>query len=180
MKTILNHLITICKHKWWVFYHCYKAGLIWQGIVHDLSKFSFTEFSESVKYYTGTSSPIDNCKRAKGYSMSWMHHRGRNPHHYEYWTDNYDSGTTHLMMPFKYATEMFCDNISAAKTYMGKKFTWEAELNWWHNKQKTAKMHPNTEAYMNNLFNFCYHNQRFPTKEEFKEHWLIITGEEIK
>lgn len=169
---ILKHFKKICVHKWWVFYYCCKCELIWQGIKHDMSKFSFVEFFESVKYYKGTSSPIDACKKDKGYSMAWQHHKGRNPHHYEYWTDNYDSGTTCIKMPFKYATEMFCDSIAAARAYMGKKFNWEAELEWWEKKKQTAKMHPDTMSYMNKLFMYCYMMNRFPTKEEIKIIWL--------
>ena len=62
----IGHFKTICKHKYWVFHYCKMAGIPWRGIVHDLSKFSPTEFCESVKYYTGTSSPIDECKKDIG------------------------------------------------------------------------------------------------------------------
>lgn len=168
---VLKHFKKICVHKWWVFYYCCKAGIPWQGIIHDLSKFSPTEFFESIKYYQGTSSPIDACKKENGYSMSWQHHKGRNPHHYEYWTDNYDSGTTCIQMPFKYAKEMFCDYIAAARAYMGDNFNWQAELEWWKKKKEIAKMHPTTMAYINRLFLYCAHTERFPTKEEMEIIW---------
>jgi hypothetical protein len=144
---------------------------VWQGIKHDLSKFSFTEFFESAKYYKGTYSPIDACKKENGYSMAWQHHKGRNPHHYEYWTDNYDNGTTCIKMPFKYAKEMFCDYIAAARAYMGKDFSWKAEFEWWEKKKQTAKMHPMTMAYINNLFVYCCDVERFPTKEDMLIIW---------
>jgi hypothetical protein len=144
---------------------------VWQGIKHDLSKFSFTEFFESAKYYKGTCSPIDACKKENGYSMAWQHHKGRNPHHYEYWTDSYDSGTTCIKMPFKYAKEMFCDYIAAARAYMGKDFGWKAEFAWWEKKKQTAKMHPMTMEYIDNLFIHCCNVGRFPTKEDMLIIW---------
>lgn len=64
-----RHFKKVCTHKHWVFYYCCKVGIPFQGLVHDLSKFSPTEFWESVKYYQGTSSPIDACKKEE-----WMVH----------------------------------------------------------------------------------------------------------
>lgn len=107
-----------------------------QGITHDLSKFSPIEFWESVKYYQGTRSPIDACKEKNGYSIAWLHHKGCNKHHYEYWQDNFDKGTTHLRMPFKYALEMVCDFLGAGNAYCGDKFTLQGELEWWYTKNK--------------------------------------------
>lgn len=117
-------------------------------MVHDLSKFSPVEFFESIKYYQGDSSPINAAKKDKGYSKAWLHHRGRNKHHYEYWTDNYDSGTTCIKMPFIYAVEMLCDYLGAAHAYWGKSFSYTAEYDWWHEKRKTAKMHPSTKNFI--------------------------------
>lgn len=148
MKNFFKHLKTVCKHKFYVAKYCFKAGLYWQGLVHDLSKFSPTEFFESVRYYQGTRSPIDACKEANGMSMAWLHHKGRNKHHYEYWQDNFDKGTTHLTMPFKYALEMICDYLAAGNAYNGKKFTLQNELEWWKNKTK------NKIAMSNETFDF--------------------------
>ena len=109
LKISFLHFKIICEHKSWVSYYCNIAGLSkWQAFKHDLSKFSYTEFSESVKYYSGDKSPIENAKEIKGYSLAWQHHKGRNPHHYEYWMDNFDIGTTPIRMPYKYAVEMIC------------------------------------------------------------------------
>ena len=52
-----GHLKTITKHRNKVIYHCFKVGLFFQGLKHDLSKYSFTEFSKGIKYYQGTRSP---------------------------------------------------------------------------------------------------------------------------
>ena len=135
----VKHFKTICKHKFYVAKYCFKAGLFIQGILHDLSKFSPTEFVEGVKYYQGTRSPIDACKEKNGVSIAWLHHKGINKHHYEHWQDNFDSGTTHLVMPFKYALELICDNLGAGNAYLGDKFTLQGELDWWKNRNKNTK-----------------------------------------
>lgn len=152
LKNTWLHFKKICIHKYWVAHYCFKAGLIWQGLMHDMSKFSWVEFWESVRYYQGDSSPINACKADKGYSLAWQHHKGRNPHHYEHWTDNYDSGTTCIEMPYNYLIEMVCDYIGAGRAYWGSKFTFKGEYEWWLNKLLVAKIHPNTGAYVTCLF----------------------------
>ena len=145
MSNIIKHFKLVCIHKKYVFLNCKKAGLFWAGIKHDLSKFSPTEFLESVKYYDGTKSPIDVCKQKHGYSKAWLHHKGRNPHHYEYWQDNFDKGGEPLRMPYKYALELVCDYLGAGKAYMKEKFSYQAEYEWWLNKKKNGlAMHPHT------------------------------------
>lgn len=142
-KNIWLHFIKICTHKHYVRKYCWKAGLHWQGITHDLSKFSPIEFWESVRYYQGNRSPIDACKEDKGYSNAWLHHKGRNPHHYEYWQDNFDKGGEPLLMPCKYAVEMLCDYLGAGHAYYGKSFTYRKEYEWWlDKKKKSLAMHP--------------------------------------
>ena len=152
LSNFFLHLKKILVHKYWVFYFCCKAGIPWQGITHDLSKFSPVEFWESVKYYQGNRSPIDACKEENGYSMAWQHHKGRNPHHYEYWQDNFDNGGTPLKMPYKYALEMVCDYLGAGRAYMGKSFTLDKEWQWWLGKcSKPIAMHPQTKKFVNDM-----------------------------
>ena len=150
LKNTLAHFKKICVHKFWVAYYCFKAGLYWQGITHDLSKFSWIEFWESVRYYQGTRSPINACKADKGYSLAWQHHKGRNPHHYEYWTDRYDDGTVALEMPYKYTVELTCDWLGAARAYLGKDFTYQGEYKWLVNKFKNThpKINENTAKFI--------------------------------
>lgn len=145
----LKHFKLITTHKMYVFKNCIKAKIIWRGIVHDLSKYSPTEFLESVKYFTGTDSPINACKKDKGWSKAWMHHKGRNTHHYEYWQDNFDNGGTPLKMPYKDAVEMVCDYIAAGQAYQKKNFTYAGEYTWWQNKSKNKiAMHPDTKRFV--------------------------------
>lgn len=149
IKNTFKHLGKILKHKYWVFYYCCKAGIPWRGIKHDMSKFSPTEFWESVRYYQGNRSPIDACKEDKGVSKAWMHHKGRNSHHYEYWIDNFDNGGKALIMPFEDVLEMLCDYLGAGRAYMGKQFSYRAEYHWWVEKQKKPlKMHPVVEWFI--------------------------------
>lgn len=128
------HFKKICQHKRWVFHYCRMFGITWRGIKHDLSKFSPTEFFESAKYYVGTKSPIDVCKSVNGFSKAWLHHKGRNTHHYEHWQDNFDNGGGPIVMPFEDSLEMLADYLGAGKAYMGIRFTFENEYNWWTNK----------------------------------------------
>lgn len=145
----LKHFKTICIHKFWVFHYCWKAGIPFRGLVHDMSKFSPTEFFESVKYFQGDRSPIDACKEANGWSKAWMHHKGRNAHHYEYWQDNFDKGGQPVQMPYENALELLCDYLGAGRAYQKKDFTYQTELSWWENKKsKGIAMHPQTKLFV--------------------------------
>lgn len=121
----LKHLSTIIRHRYTVIYHCYKAGIFWQGLFHDLSKYSLEELVPGIKYFQGTRSPNEREREVFGYSRAWMHHKGRNKHHFEYWTD-YNPVTKKMepvKMPLKYVKEMFCDRVAASKIYGGKNYT---------------------------------------------------------
>lgn len=135
IKNFFGHLKTVITHKYWVFYYGCKLGIPVRAFFHDFSKFHPIEFFESVKFYQGgKSSPINAAKSVNGYSKAWQHHKGHNPHHYEHWTDKYDSGTVSIKMPYKYLVEMIADYLGAARAYHGKNFTLTDELNWWKSK----------------------------------------------
>ena len=149
LKNTIKHFGLITRHKWYVFQYCCKAGLFWRGIKHDLSKYSPIEFWESVKYYSGNRSPIDNCKAENGVSKAWMHHKGRNSHHYEYWQDNFDNGGVPVQMPLDDAVELVCDYLAAGRAYNRGKLSLEGEWNWWLNKTSgPIAMHPQTKAFV--------------------------------
>lgn len=149
ISNAFKHFLKICKHKYYVGKYCFMAGIPLRGILHDMSKFSPIEFFESVKYYQGDRSPIDACKEVNGVSKAWLHHKGRNTHHYEYYQDNFDNGGEPLQMPFKDACEMLCDYLGAGKAYMGKNFTYKAEYEWWLNKRtKPLAMHEQTRMFI--------------------------------
>ena len=119
MNRFLGHLSTVIRHRHMVMRHCFKAGIIKRGLLHDLSKFSPTEFIPGVIYFQGNRSPNEKEREVEGASKAWMHHKGRNRHHFEYWTD-YSPETKKLepvKMPDVYIFEMFCDRVAASKIY---------------------------------------------------------------
>ncbi len=120
----LGHLSTVTKHRHLVMKHCFKAGIFFHGLTHDLSKFSPTEFIPGVLYFQGSRSPNEREREVKGYSAAWMHHKGRNRHHFEYWTDYCpETGTLDpVPMPDEYIFEMFCDRVAASKIYNKDKY----------------------------------------------------------
>ena len=147
-----KHWNKVRTHRKWVRHYCWGMGLYWQGLTQDLSKYSPTEFMESVRFYQGTSSPIDAAKKAKGYSDAWFHHKGRNKHHYEYWMDNFDLGGENIVMPYKYFAEMVCDYLAAGRAYMGKNFSYTAEYEWWQNKRRMTAMNPRMVTALDIIF----------------------------
>lgn len=141
-----QHFKTITWHRWLVRDGCFRVGLIWQGLTHDLSKYSLAEFSVGAKYYQGDRSPNGAERDDKGYSEAWMHHKGRNRHHYEYWTDmspvtrNYEP----VIMPRKYLVEMVMDRRAACMVYQGKGYTPGSALTYLENSREKVLMHPQT------------------------------------
>lgn len=126
-----GHLRTVQKHRKMVRKLCFKCGLYWQGLTHDLSKYSYTEFWNGVKYFTGTASPHVGERKEKGYSDAWLHHHNRNKHHAEYWVDIVDGKSVPTTMPFKYLAEMICDRVAASMIYLGDKYTDAAPLDYY-------------------------------------------------
>lgn len=141
-----KHFKTISKHKWYVFQECQKCGLFWRGLIHDLSKFSPTEFSASAKYFQGDRSPIEAEKEAIGYSAAWQHHKGHNPHHWEYWIDfDTDGNIIANKIPINYVIEMVCDWIGAGKAYTKNSWTKEEPWNYYCKVSSGRHFHPDTK-----------------------------------
>lgn len=142
-----QHFKTITYHRFLVMCGCFRVGLYWQGLTHDLSKYAPTEFLTGAKYYQGTRSPNSAEREEKGYSEAWMHHKGRNRHHYEYWTDmnrqtrNYES----VAMPRKYLVEMVMDRRAACKVYQGKEYHPGSELEYFLRSRERELMHEKTK-----------------------------------
>ena len=158
MKAI-RHFQTITKHKIYVMRECFRVGLYRQGLLHDLSKYSWTEFRIGCRYYQGTRSPNNAEREEKGYSSAWLHHKGRNKHHYEYWIDyNVNAGKdgrilTGMKMPVRYVVEMFIDRVAASKNYMKEKYTDQAPLEYYEKgAARLGKMiHPETAELLHQL-----------------------------
>ena len=146
MERAWKHFCTITRHRWLVRQGCFKVGLYWRGLTHDLSKYTPTEFLVGAKYYQGTRSPNAAEREEKGYSEAWMHHKGRNRHHYEYWTDMSPVTRTYeaVPMPRKYLAEMVMDRRAACKVYEGKNYTPGSALRYFENSRERTLMHPQT------------------------------------
>ena len=152
MKAI-RHFNTITKHRHKVIAHCFRVGIGWQGLFHDLSKYTPTEFLAGAKYYQGNRSPNERERELFGYSAAWMHHKGRNRHHFEFWTD-YNPETKQNMpikMPIKYVIEMFCDRVAASKIYQGEKYTDAHPLEYFLKGKTTRFIHPETSDVLERL-----------------------------
>ena len=146
MKRLWKHFSTITKHRHKVIVHCFRAGIGFQGLFHDLSKYSPTEFIPGVKYYQGTRSPNERERELFGYSAAWMHHKGRNRHHFEYWNDINPETKMYepVPMPMRFVKEMFCDRVAASKIYQGENYTNEHPLNYFLRGNARKKMHSTT------------------------------------
>lgn len=148
MSKAWMHFKTITYHKFLVMQGCFKVGLYKQGLLHDLSKYSPSEFIMGARYYQGNRSPNNAEREDIGYSSAWLHHKGRNKHHYDYWIDYSEEnggGMVPVPMPDRYIVEMLMDRIAASKVYNGKYYTDKSPLayyemgtgpNWLHKKTK--------------------------------------------
>lgn len=145
MNKFWGHFSTINHHKWNVTHLCFRCGLYKQGLLHDLSKYSIVEFWSGVKYHQGYRSPIDAEKEDKGYSLGWLHHKGRNKHHWEYWLDNVNGAIEPIEMPVNFVVEMICDRIAASMIYMKDSYTDASALNYFMNGYDYVIMHQSTK-----------------------------------
>ncbi len=146
ISNIFGHFSTVTRHRHAVFRHCAKVGIPIQGLMHDLSKYSPAEFIEGVKNYQGTCSPNEAERKEKGYSSAWLHHKGRNRHHFEYWTD-YNPVERKVMpvkMPLNYVAEMFCDRVAASKIYQGKNYTQAHPIEYFERGKDNRSIHQET------------------------------------
>jgi hypothetical protein len=162
MAKAFEHFKTITRHRHQVIRNCFKAGIPWQGLRHDLSKYSPTEFLEGARYWQGTRSPNDREREVKGYSDSWMHHKGRNRHHFEYWTDYSakDKKIRPVEMPTRYVVEMFCDRVAASKIYQGKAYTDQSPLTYFINGKgrREGMIHPATSDKIEDYLTYLAEN----------------------
>ena len=142
-----QHFWTITRHRHAVLAGCFRVGLYYQGLTHDLSKYSPVEFWNGAKYFQGTRSPNTAEREDRGYSLAWMHHKGRNRHHFEYWTD-LDLTTKRyapVPMPRRYLVEMVMDRRAACLIYQGKNYTDASALEYFLRSKDRIEMHPQTQ-----------------------------------
>ena len=174
---IRAHLRTVNRHRHLVRHYCFKLGLYWQGLTHDLSKYSPTEFWRSAKYYQGYRSPNDQERITNGVSLSWLHHKGRNRHHFEYWIDYCiaPDGSVSMggcKMPVKYVAEMFCDRIAACRVYQGEKYYDGSAYDYYQHSRGHILIHKDTDELINRWLLLL--------KEEGEERAFSMIRKELK
>lgn len=175
MNKFFGHLRTILHHRHLVMRGCFNVGLYKQGLLHDLSKFSPIEFFTGVRYFQGDRSPNAAERIEKGYSLAWLHHKGRNKHHFEYWIDfSFTPGEkmAGLKMPVNYVVEMFCDRVAACKTYQKDKYTNRSALEYFEHGLPKYLMHDDTVALLRQLLTYLAENGEEATNEYIRREIL--------
>ena len=153
IKNFFGHLSTINEHRFLVMKHCFRVGLYKQGLTHDLSKYSPT---------------------------AWLHHKGRNRHHYEYWIDYSSKKDTPelvgMKMPLKYVIEMFCDRVAASKTYNKEKYTDADSLKYYMRGRGHYVIHPDTDELLHKLLEMLAQKGENETFSYIKKELLTKKG----
>ena len=172
IRNFIGHFKTITNHKILVMKTCFKVGLYKQGILHDLSKYNPIEFSAGIKYYQGNVSPNGVQKIQEGVSTAWLHHKGRNKHHFEYWIDYGNSlseGLKGMEMPVKYVIEMFIDRMSASKNYLKDKYNDRSALEYYEERKEYYVIHPKSRELLEFLLKMLAEKGEFVTLKYIKE-----------
>lgn len=138
MMKYIRYVLRVLRHKFWVARYCFKAGLYWRGIIHDLSKFSPSEFGAYARY-CAEDHPSDQVKQE--FEKARLHHQKHNSHHYEYWVTD-DKPT---LMPLEDVLELVCNYLGAKKSAVVSTFTYTKAFNSWMKKDRLeakTQMHP--------------------------------------
>jgi hypothetical protein len=181
-QRFFGHLKTIWGHKRLVRRHCFSVGLYRQGICHDWSKYSPVEFWAGVRYYTGHCSPNRIQKETLGYSAAWLHHKGRNKHHLEYWIDNAPTGDKKLCgmkMPYRYLAEMFCDRVAASENYNRGHYQLSDAWEYYRKGKDTYLMHPETRAQLEELLQMLMEQGEEKTFSYLKKRLRIAKADKM-
>ena len=171
---IKGHFETITRHKLLVMKYCFACGLYEQGLAHDLSKYSPTEFIPGCIYYQGDHSPNEAERAAKGYTSAWLHHKGRNKHHLEYWIDysTTKAGLAGMKIPLRYVCEMVCDRVAASRIYLGDQYTDASPWEYYERSKDHYLLHPDTRALLEELLQMV----RDLGQERTFEHMKYLLG----
>jgi hypothetical protein len=178
-----QHLKTINHHKWLVMKYCFRVGLYKQGLLHDLTKYSLTEFLVGAKYYQGNQSPNNIERELQGYSLAWLHHKGRNKHHLEYWIDysiKRGEPMAGMKMPVKYVVEMCCDRIAASKNYNKEAYKDCDPMDYFSVSKEAYIIHPETKALLEKLLLMLSQKGEKETFNYMKKEVLIRGYEVLK
>lgn len=154
----LKYLKYVVRHKYYVSVECFKHGLYWRGLKHDLSKFLPSEFIPYAKFFYGSKTP----RRDKtGYykptdtgdadfDFAWLKHQKRNDHHWQWWILPEDNGGVKILpMPYEALTEMICDWVGAGQAQGNKSPANDIykETRAWYNVNKVKmQLHRDTRV----------------------------------
>jgi len=178
----ISHYRTITRHRHLVMKGCFEVGLYRQGLLHDLSKYNPIEFIPGCLYYKGTESPNNTERKKRGVSYAWLHHKGRNKHHFEYWID-YTLKKGHPIegnkMPVKYVVEMYVDRVMASKNYQKDKYTDSSALEYYEKGKKRYMMHPDTEALLVMLLTYLAENGEEAANDYIRKE-ILHTDRKVK
>jgi hypothetical protein len=178
MNTAVMHFATITKHRHLVRKYCFMAGLYWQGLTHDLSKYSPAEFLAGARYYQGNRSPNNAEREATGVSKAWLHHKGRNKHHLEYWVDyglGDSVGLQGMLMPVNLVVEMFCDRIAACIVYQKEEYTDASPYEYYERGRKHLLLHPRTRKLLERMLRMLKERGEEETFRYIRRHILNKT-----
>lgn len=138
------YLSYVLRHKWFVMLACFRRGLIWQGIFHDLSKFTPGEWIPYANFFYGPRSKTRTQTEGErvAFDTAWLRHQHRNPHHWQHWVLREDNGGTKtLPMPLRYIKEMLADWEGAGRAITGK----VEYVSWYMKNRSNILLHPDTE-----------------------------------
>lgn len=174
IQRLIGHFKTISKHRILVRHMCFKAGLYKQGLLHDLSKYSYKEFHNGVKYYQGYRSPIVKEKELNnGKSIAWEHHINKNKHHWEHWNNEYNTEMDKIYdLPFNYLLESCIDRISACKVYQKDKYTDASAYEFHINSKESHLMNENNRRRITILLKYVKDNGEEKALKYFKTLYL--------
>ena len=175
----IKHYKTITNHRHLVVKGCFEVGLYRQGLLHDLSKYSPVEFIPGAIYYKGTESPNNSERKKKGHSSAWLHHKGRNKHHFEYWIDYTLAPDHHIggnKMPVKYVVEMYVDRVAASKNYQKEQYDDSSALKYYEKGKNRYMMHADTEKLLVKLLTYLAKNGEEATNDYIRREILHTDG----
>ncbi len=173
LSNLWGHLQVINTHKLYVMKFCFRVGLYRQGLLHDLSKYSFVELRTGMKYFDGFVSPNSIERNTYGYSLAWLHHKGRNKHHWEYWVDFTKDGPAPAEMPINYVIEMFLDRVAANMVYKKRNYVQSDPLHYYSRTKYYCIFHEETEKILVELLEYLAENGFDRTIEHINRKYLL-------
>lgn len=170
MMKHLKYLSYVLRHKWFVTIECFKIGLYWRGLIHDMSKFLPSEWNPYVEHFYGTGRKGIKGERDKtGYysagdtgeyefDFAWLLHQKRNKHHWQWWVLPKDDGSVKIFpMPYVYLMEMLCDWVGAGRA-QGRKSPvsdpYAETRKWYTSNRKKIKVHDETRARIEQIIEY--------------------------